>query len=126
MYFLKGRTNRATYAVGLAVSVALATVAIVLNVKIPGEVLLAFVCAPRLHDLGMSAWWFAFAILGEIAVVAAFAVNGAIDYAALPGIGMLLIPAIALLFIPGQPDANRFGDRPAPGISWGRAPGPAT
>jgi uncharacterized membrane protein YhaH (DUF805 family) len=123
---LKGRTNRATYALVLAIYVGLLAVAVMLNFKVPGEVFVAFACAPRLHDLGVSAWWFAFAILAEVAVVTAFAVNDQMAYAALAGTGVVLTPAIALLFIPGQREANRFGDMPAPGISWPKLAGPAT
>ncbi len=126
MSFLKGRTNRATYALVFAIYVGLLGVAVMLNLKVPGEMFVAFACAPRLHDLGVSAWWFAFAILFEVAVVAAFAVNGQMAYAALAGTAVVLTPAIALLFIPGQREANRFGDMPAPGISWRSSAGPVT
>jgi uncharacterized membrane protein YhaH (DUF805 family) len=104
--------------------VAIFAVAITFQIKIPGEALLVILCVPRLHDLGRSGWWVVLPILCEIAAVFGILFMPAPPWpndvmagvATLAGYAIVLIPALVLLFIPGQRDSNRFGPAPAPGF----------
>src|ERR1700760_703105 len=56
--FYKGRVNRATYWLTLAMLAALSTVVALLGFKPTiSEIVLLIVAVPRLHDLGRSGWW---------------------------------------------------------------------
>jgi uncharacterized membrane protein YhaH (DUF805 family) len=111
----------------MLLSVAVFSIAVAFQVRIPGEVLLILICVPRLHDLGRSGWWIVLPIVGELAAVLAISLmshptaeldNDAIKgLATLAGLVVLFLPTIALLFIPGQQGPNRFGEAPEPGIS---------
>jgi uncharacterized membrane protein YhaH (DUF805 family) len=127
MKFLAGRTNRATYTALMLAYAAVFALAVTFQIKIPGEVLLLFVCVPRLHDLGRSGWWMILPIFCEVAaVIATTLAVGQMGISAeavkglgvLAGLAVLYLPAIILLFIPGQQGPNRFGGAPASGIGW--------
>ncbi len=120
--FVGKRINRATYSVLLGVYAALFALAVMLQLRVPGEVLLAFICVPRLHDLGKSGWWFGLALLLASAVAVAFwFATKSEDAAILAAMVALLIPVVTLAFIGGQQGANRFGALPAGGIGFARA-----
>lgn len=89
----------------------------------PTEVIAAFIVIPRLHDIGLSGWWFLPLIVGEI-LVAVFGYNlGGIDGVLIAaGIYMLFVLALlaVLGLMPGQPVANKWGEPPEPGIIWKR------
>lgn len=122
----RGRINRATYAVFLGVYVVVFAAAIAVQFRIPGEVLLTFICVPRLHDLGRSGWWFGLAILLELVVViAGLALLNMPGISAFAGLVALAAPAMVLAFIPGQHAANRFGSAPPPGVSISRSARPS-
>src|SRR5215204_881364 len=56
--FLKGRMNRATYWLGLAVGLAVfALLRIFMKDASINEVVLLILAIPRLHDTGRSGWW---------------------------------------------------------------------
>jgi uncharacterized membrane protein YhaH (DUF805 family) len=124
---LKGRTNRATYWLLLGIVTAIFAALILSGAKPPaiGELVLIFLCVPRLHDLGWSGWWAAGIIALEVLVLvgAGLALSGD-DLLVVAGIYAFGIAGflIFLGLIPGQPMSNRFGERPAPGISFGRKP----
>jgi uncharacterized membrane protein YhaH (DUF805 family) len=119
---VRGRINRATYAAFLAAYVAVFAIAVALQFRIPGEVLLALICVPRLHDLGRSGWWFGVAVLLEVVVVVAgLAIMKMPGISAFAGLVALAAPAIVLAFIPGQQAANRFGSVPTSGVSFARS-----
>ena len=120
--FVGKRINRATYSVLLGVYAALFALAVMLQLRVPGEVLLAFICVPRLHDLGKSGWWFGLALLLASAVAVAFwFATKSEDAAILAAMVALLIPVVTLAFIGGQQGANRFGALPAAGVGFTRA-----
>ena len=113
---MRGRMNRATYWLCLTVILAVVGVMSTFGVRPPrvGEAMLILMCVPRLHDLGKSGWW----VLVPFGMEAV-AIVGGIE--ALPGgtdvvfAGALLIVAgfiILLGLIPGEPQANRFGEPP--------------
>jgi uncharacterized membrane protein YhaH (DUF805 family) len=113
MYYLKGRISRATYSVFLLAYAVVFAVAIAFQTRIPGEVLLAIICIPRLHDMGRSGWWVALSIAGEgVAVIVSLVLHVSLGLAAFASLIVLLGPALALLFFPGQKGTNRFGDEP--------------
>lgn len=127
--FLNTRTNRATYWVTLLILMGLfAAVVYFTGRRVPGELVLIFVCVPRLHDIGRSGWWVLAIVLGEIvAVVVALTLVplDQVDVAIGLFVLMLGIVLAVLGFVPGQPGPNRFGEPPAPGLSFGRpAEGP--
>jgi uncharacterized membrane protein YhaH (DUF805 family) len=125
MKALAYRTNRATYAVSLVMFVAIVAILInTLGKPGPTEVIAAFIVIPRLHDIGRSGWWYAPLIIGEIIVaVIGYQALGSTDGVLIAG-GLYLIVVMALFailaLIPGQPNANKWGYPPPPGISWKR------
>ena len=118
------RANRITYAVHLAIFVAM--VVVLLNIwgkPGPTEVIAAFIVIPRLHDIGRSGWWYAPLVVGEILVaVLGYNLGGLDGVLIAAGIYMLLVLALlaVLALIPGQPFPNRWGNPPPPGIGWKR------
>jgi len=124
MNFLKGRTNRATYWAAAAIVVVLYTL---LNLVLPGrssvsELVLIFLCVPRLHDIGRTGWL----VLAPLA----FEIAAAVTLVVLPGDQGVMVLGLAALVIlgaiiwlgaiPGDPEANRFGEPPAPGVQLRR------
>lgn len=124
-----GRINRTTFWLAIGVIVIFYIVLNLLSTKPQGvqEFVLAMACVPRLHDIGKSAWWAFVAFVVEIVVVVgAFAVLPA-QFVSLPVALFTLILAgliIWLGLIPGDPLANRFGEPPSRGISYGKKSGP--
>jgi uncharacterized membrane protein YhaH (DUF805 family) len=90
------------------------------------EGVLSLLCIPRLHDIGRSGWLLLVPLgleLGAVGVAIAFLSLTT----ALMVFGMVTLVFVALLIwlgcIPGDAQTNRFGDPPAPGLSWRRQPG---
>ena len=131
MWWLRNaRLNRTWYWLGLFV---LTAIAVALNVfgKHAGiaEIVLFYLCVPRLHDIGLSGWWFGGALLLEFAVVAASLLLLPLSsFLAVFGIfGLAAICVLIWLGIKrGDPDANRFGEPPSPGLSFGKKAQPAS
>jgi len=124
MKALAYRTNRATYAVSLAIFVVV--VAILMGTwgkPGPTEVIAAFIVIPRLHDIGRSGWWYVPLALGSLAAVLVGFQFGGLEGGQIAG-GLYVLFALALLallaLIPGQPIANKWGESPDSGISWKR------
>ena len=124
MGFLKGRTNRATYWLSLgviAVLVAIAALVFHAPVKI-SEVVLIWVCVPRLHDIGRSGWIAAGVFLAEIVVAigSVFLFSDPDMAAAMLGVMVLAIAGLLIWLgcIPGDRIVNDFGDPPARGIGF--------
>ena len=119
-----GRINRATYWVLLAgTTVLIALVLATTKVHVPGEVVLAFIAAPRLRDIGLSAWW----VVAGVGFEAAGAIGALFllpEQPALIAIGVVVLALFGLLIwlgcIKGQPGDNQFGAAPPPGL-FGRA-----
>jgi uncharacterized membrane protein YhaH (DUF805 family) len=89
---------------------------------------LVFICAPRLHDIGRSGWWVAAPLaLGYVGGLAAALLLPSETAKTVIG---SIPPIIPLLFVwlgvmPGDPEANGFGDPPPPGLQfkpWAPAP----
>lgn len=127
-WFLKIRANRATY----WFQMALVTVLFIIlawamdDQQHIGEVVLAIICIPRLHDLGRSGWWIAavFALrLALLAPVLWIPLDAVDIYYGVVTLAMIA-PFIVLGCLPGQKVANRFGEPPPSGVSW--YPKPAT
>lgn len=125
MDFLKGRTNRAMYWVGVTTLVVLMLIAR-LVFHFDGsisEVVVVFLCIPRLHDMGLSGWHVLWGIGLEILAVAIGLYLGSAEAILMAGgiaVFAIGIAMIVLGAVPGQRDPNRFGDPPAPG--FGRKP----
>jgi uncharacterized membrane protein YhaH (DUF805 family) len=100
--------------------------------------------AGRAHDLGWPAWpiialfllpWPAWAVvmdgaLGVFGGAVVTAVGDSVPFAVLNAAifipaALYLIALIVLAAVPGQKQANRFGDQPAPGL-WNDLPKPKT
>lgn len=121
---LMGRINRTTYWLTLGVLVlALAGFALLTHRRLTTvEGILVFVCVPRLHDIGRSGWWVLLGVGLEVAAIA-------VGLLAFPPeqspevMGATVLVIFALLAwlgaIPGDREANRFGDRPKPWVSLG-------
>ena len=128
---LRTRMNRVTYGLCLGLFVAIYAVLIAFAKRPPAvaEIVLLYICVPRLHDIGLSGWWYGAGILSEIAVVVASIILLPLSEALVP-IGFfvlfLLFVLVWLGLIPGEPGSNRFGERPAPGFSFGKTAQPAS
>ena len=127
MGILRGRTNRATYLCGLAIVAAMVALVVLFapDGKMPLEVVLVFLCVPRLHDIGRSGWYvLAFVLVEIVGVIVAFTTLPLESAAS--GLWWVTLVWIALALglglIPGESSANRFGEPPAPGIQWGKTP----
>ncbi|HWU79595.1 MAG TPA: DUF805 domain-containing protein [Caulobacter sp.] len=114
--------NRATYWAMLGLIVALTAGGAALFHKPPKvtEIVLLFICIPRLHDVGRSGWWAGGVMLAEIAVAfAAPFVLGDVEAAAV-AMGVVVLVLIGLLAwlgaMRGQAEVNRFGPPPSPGL----------
>jgi uncharacterized membrane protein YhaH (DUF805 family) len=114
---MRGRINRATYWLLLGSFAAFYIIISMIGVRPPriGEGLLIFLCVPRLHDLGKSGWWVVIPLALELgAVIVAIAAFSAEDAYVLLGGAVLVFAGfiVVLGLIPGQPQANRFGEPP--------------
>ena len=124
MGFLKGRTNRATYWLSLGViGVLIAVTVLVFHTQVKiSEILLIWVCVPRLHDIGRSGWIAGGVFLAEItaAIGSIFLFHDPDTAAAALGVVTLVIAALLIWLgcIPGNRSANKFGDPPASGIGF--------
>jgi uncharacterized membrane protein YhaH (DUF805 family) len=116
MYRLsKGRINRATYWVFLAILVAGVT-AFVLLTKLPAPYtmfVLVALCTPRLHDFGRSGWWAGGVLIAYIILELA-------STSELRGLFLILmmLGLILLGIWRGRPGPNKYGPEPAPGVSF--------
>jgi uncharacterized membrane protein YhaH (DUF805 family) len=121
---LKYRINRPTYWLCYAFfMVAVSVLAYIGKLNGGMEMMMVLIGVPRLHDIGRSGWLVGAAILVEIVIVVAVVTFASID--TLEIVGGLLFLTIAGLgiwlgTIPGQPDANQWGEPPGPGIRFGR------
>jgi uncharacterized membrane protein YhaH (DUF805 family) len=123
--FLNIRTNRATYWFSIALVVALLTLAswIFPDFKDGLEVPLVLVGVPRLHDIGRTGWFALVLIPLEIGAAALAITNPPLADLAFVGVTLVFAGLVIWLgAIPGQSEANRFGERPAPGIDLKRRP----
>ena len=122
MGFMKGRTNRATYWLSLGViGVLLAITVLVFHTEVRvGEILLIWICVPRLHDIGRSGWIAGGGLLAEIALAIGAVVLFHDPDTAAAALGVVTLVIAALLIwlgcIPGNRSANKFGEPPASGI----------
>ena len=122
-----GRINRTTYWVIVAVIVALSVVwrLVVGDTARISEVVLLGIAVPRLHDIGRSGWW-AGGVLGiELAgVILVLAMQvplaGAQLAAGLFGL-LVIVLMIVLGCLPGEAEANAYGDAPPPGFGSSRS-----
>ena len=124
MGFLKGRTNRATYWLSLGViAVLIAISALVFHAQVKiSEILLVWMCVPRLHDIGRSGWIAAGVFLAEIVVIvgAAFMLEDSGSVEAVGGVVVLVLAGLLIWLgvIPGEPIVNDYGAQPAPGVGF--------
>ncbi len=126
MGFLNTRTNRATY---WASAVLVAALYALLNVLLPtrssvSEVVLVILCVPRLHDIGRTGWLVLAPLALEIAAAVGLFILPQDDGYVVFGVAVLIIlgAMVWLGVIPGEPEANRFGDPPPPGVQFRRRP----
>lgn len=126
MAMLQGRMNRAMYWLCVAIIAALYfAMNFVFQKHTPiSEVVLIFLCVPRLHDIGRSGWFALIPIALEIgAAVAAFSSLPQETALTVMGIIVLIIGGLIIWLgcIPGDPSTNRFGEAPTPGLEFKRA-----
>lgn len=124
--FNYGRINRTTYWALVAMIVAITVIARLLigDTARVSEVVLLWIAVPRLHDIGRSGWW-AGGVLGiEVAGVIVTLVTqpslAGVQLAA--GIFVLLLGVLMIVLgcLPGEPEANDYGDAPPPGFGSSR------
>ena len=123
----KGRMNRTLYWFGVALIVALYAALRFFDQKASvSEVVLAFICIPRLHDFGRTGWYFLLPIGVEIAAVVGMFVFHETGLSLAIGGLMFIVFIVVVGLIPGQQMSNRFGDQPRPWLgSWrGQPPSP--
>jgi uncharacterized membrane protein YhaH (DUF805 family) len=114
---MRGRMNRATYWLCLAVILAVVAVMSLFGIRPPrvGEAMLILMCVPRLHDLGKSGWWvlIPFGIELVAILVGIEVVPAGEAYVAFSGALFAIAGFILLLgLIRGEPQPNRFGEPP--------------
>ncbi|HEY2032806.1 MAG TPA: hypothetical protein VGH02_03895, partial [Rhizomicrobium sp.] len=74
-------------------------------------------------DIGKSGWWAGVAFLGELAILAATLFTLPLNESMMIMGGYVLVIGVFLIWlgiVPGQADANRFGEPPSPGISFSK------
>ena len=85
--------------------------------------MMVLIGVPRLHDIGRSGWIVGGAILAEAVVILTVAVVASIDTLMIAG-GLIFFAIVGLGIwlgtIPGQSEANQWGDPPGPGIRFKR------
>jgi uncharacterized membrane protein YhaH (DUF805 family) len=122
MKAFSGRVNRATYWAQICLfSFLYAIFSALLKQGVHlQEVVLAFVCVPRLHDIEKSGWAFlagaAVELIGAIASVTVLPVDN--QYVGL-GITTIFVTCLVvwLGIIPGEAEPNRFGAAPPSGVA---------
>jgi uncharacterized membrane protein YhaH (DUF805 family) len=117
--------NRATYWLTLGIIIVFTVLFNLFGKRQVGvsEVLLLFICVPRLHDVGKSGWWAGGFFLGELALLALSFATLPLIYATIPmGLYVLIVGGLMIWLgtMPGDPAANRFGEPPPPGIGLAR------
>jgi len=124
-----GRTNRATYWVGI-VTVLVLMIAIGMATGKPphiGEVVLIALGVPRLHDIGKSGWLVLWPLGVEVVGIAGALILLPLESVMAAG-GLIVLIIFGLMIwlgcVRGEEGENRFGPPPPPGIGW-RKPGRA-
>jgi uncharacterized membrane protein YhaH (DUF805 family) len=126
MWWAKGRINRTSYWAFVVALVAIAAALRWASGKQTGisEVFLLAITVPRLHDIGRSGWWAGGVILAEIglAVIVAATLPKEMALGAL-GLFVLFIAILMIVLgcLPGDPEANQFGEPPPRGLSLRRS-----
>ena len=124
MNFLNYRDNRPTYWLWLGIFAALGVLMAFVLEKQAGyvsEFVLAIICVPRMHDIGKSGK--IIAALLAIYFVVAFGLVFLIDINSyLIAFGVINVIIAGLLIwlgiIPGQEEANAYGNPPCNGVSF--------
>ena len=123
--FLRIRINRMTYWVAVMIMIALVVIARLLgSASGISEIVLAFICIPRMHDLGWSGRWVLLPIAVEVAG-ALWAITLPPELAAVVRgtiTTMLVLTRVWLAFLKGQSDWNDYGEPPRAGISFPKTP----
>jgi uncharacterized membrane protein YhaH (DUF805 family) len=122
MSILRGRMNRASYWLALAILILVyAALNYGSSKPVPvSEAVLVMLCVPRLHDLGRSAWFILIPFFLELGAIAGFAFFPLAEAKILAGAATLLIGGFVILLgaLPGEPQANRFGEVPSRGLPF--------
>jgi len=86
------------------------------------EALLVLLAIPRLHDIGRTGWIAAGVFAVHFALVLALGLSIHDEALRLQAFGVVNLAVVALLIwlgaIRGDPNPNRFGGPPAPGLSF--------
>ncbi len=120
--WVRGRARRREYC--LWVIVALAWVGILGPAGSPfTQVVLSYAVAfqifRRLHDIGLSGWWYPGFVLLEIALIGGLSVELSPEWATLIAAVLAALGALVLGLVPGNRQTNRFGAPPgATGRTW--------
>ena len=113
------RTNRVTYWVGLGLLLAVTFAFKYLGNKpfAVSEGIVAALCIPRLHDIGKSGW----IALGLLALEFVLLFVSALNLTVM-GIYVLAMSGLIIWLgcIPGDDQANKWGDPPKAGLSIGK------
>ena len=120
-----GRINRATFFLSLGIVVALYVVLALVMTKPPAiaEVFLVALAVPRLHDIGLSAWWAVGAIVAEILIAIVMFVTLPMESAMIV-MGLFVLAILGLMIwlgaVRGEAGANRYGEPPPPGVGFSK------
>jgi uncharacterized membrane protein YhaH (DUF805 family) len=120
-----GRINRATFFLSLGIVVALYVVLALVMTKPPAiaEVFLVALAVPRLHDIGLSAWWAVGAIVAEILIAIVVFVTLPMESAMIV-MGLFVLAILGLMIwlgaVRGEAGANRYGEPPSPGVGFSK------
>jgi uncharacterized membrane protein YhaH (DUF805 family) len=123
MRALTGRMNCATYWLWFSLCGAFVVALNIMGSKhgAPGEVILVFLCVPRLHDIGLSGWYvligFGIELAGLVIGLAFFPLDQAMDVI---GLAVILIAVLMMWLgcVRGDPRPNKWGDPPGRGLNF--------
>jgi uncharacterized membrane protein YhaH (DUF805 family) len=121
----RGRINRASYWLTLGGVVLILAVLRIAGAKhiAVSEVVLIFVCVPRLHDIGKSGWFVLIGIFVELAsLIIGLSFFTRAEVPAIFGVAGIIIIGLLIWLgtIRGELNVNQWGEPPAPGLSFKR------
>jgi len=118
--------NRPTYWLYFILIMLTITAFVLLGRPLKGgmELMMVVIGIPRLHDVGRSGWIVGGVIVAEVAIIfgALFAGASTDTLRITAGVVFLAVAALGIWLglISGDPETNRWGERPQPGLRFGK------